>query len=264
MSDAQWEALCDRIADQMKVHTRPFVTPLVEDVIGRKPHIGTGTYLDRDGIELLTCEHVACHDPFHHQFYGHEPLLFLPVNWRVDPYPVDAAIAAVPRTHWASVSHKAKPFGMGRFAARHQPVEHEIFFFRGIAGENVSVGAYHSSMILSGYCSQEKPGIAASDIFEILWHPAGTTITRGTSPDIAKQVKYDDPAGFSGSLVWNTRFVEKGCDLSTWTPEDAQATGLLRRWDTSTKTLLVWRVEHLLAWLKACPPEKAVARRGSA
>jgi hypothetical protein len=64
-----------------------------------------------------------------------------------------------------------------------------------------------------------------------------------------ERVRYDDPEGFSGSLVWNTRFVELGCDLSAWRPHEAVVTGLLRRWDTSTRTLLTWRVEHLLAWL---------------
>jgi hypothetical protein len=36
-----------------------------------------------------------------------------------------------------------------------------------------------------------------------------------------------------------------------WRPEDAAVTGLLRRYDASTGTLLAWRVEHLLAWLRA-------------
>jgi hypothetical protein len=36
-----------------------------------------------------------------------------------------------------------------------------------------------------------------------------------------------------------------------WTPDDAVVTGLLRRWDTGTKTLLVFRVEHLRAFLEA-------------
>jgi len=249
MSSTLWKQLCDHVANGMKIHTRPFVTPLIEDVIGKPPHIGTGTYLDRDGIELLTCEHVAKHDPFLHQFNGHQPLLNLPVTWRKDPPPVDAAIATIAGSHWKSVQHAAVPLSMGRFASLHQPVEHEILFFRGVAGQNVSVGANHARVTMTGYCSQEKPGSGNADIFEILWHPQGTTLTSATDPEVRSHFQYDDPAGFSGSLVWNTRFVELGCNLQTWTPNDAMVTGLLRRWDTTTKTLLSWRVEHLLAWL---------------
>ncbi len=245
----QWEALCEAVTEQMKIHTRPFVTPLVQDVTGKAPENGTGTYLDRDGVTVLTCDHVAEHEPFLHQFYDHDPLLPLPVSWLGDAYPIDASIAAVPEVHWDSVPHLSRPLSMSRFAAKHQPVEHELFFFRGVAGENVIVGANHSRVISTGYCSQEKPGTGTAQIFEILWDPTKTTVTKATDAEIRKQFKYDDPAGFSGSLVWNTRFVERGCDLSTWTPCDAEVTGLLREWDTGTKTLLVWRVEHLLTWL---------------
>ncbi|MBA8845725.1 hypothetical protein FHW02_003811 [Ochrobactrum sp. RH1CCR137] len=60
-----------------------------------------------------------------------------------------------------------------------------------------------------------------------------------------------DSGGFSGSLVWNTRYLECVSAGREWKPEQAVVTGLLRRWDTSTKTLLAWRVEHLRAWLEA-------------
>jgi hypothetical protein len=107
----------------------------------------------------------------------------------------------------------------------------------------------YSKFIATGYCSQEEPGAGDADIFEILWNPPSTAVSSGTSDQVRSTFQHSNPAGFSGSLVWNTRFVEKGCDLSNWNPQDAVVTGLLRRWDYATKTLLAWRVEHLLAWL---------------
>jgi hypothetical protein len=83
----------------------------------------------------------------------------------------------------------------------------------------------------------------------VLWDPTQITKTSRTSEEVCDRVKHDHPGGFSGSLVWNTRFVEHGCDLSRWRPSDAVVTGLLRRYDVGTGTLLVWRVEHLLNWL---------------
>lgn len=102
---------------------------------------------------------------------------------------------------------------------------------------------------MTGYCSQEVPGGGDSEIFEILWSPPHARITSGTDPKARTTVRFNDAGGYSGSLVWNTRFVEMGCNLNRWSPGEAQVTGLLRRWDTTTTSLLAWRVEHLLAWL---------------
>lgn len=249
MSRERWEAMCEVVADQMRFHTRPFVTPLIQDVDGKPPENVTGTYIDRESHSVLTCDHVAVHAPFLHQFYDLPDLKALPVTWNGDSMPADASLATIPPDHWHSIEHQSRPLSMERFALAHHPVDREVFFFRGVAGENVVVGASHSRVISTGYCTQEKLDSGDANIFELLWQPSKTKPTSGTDAEIAKVFKYHDPRGFSGSLVWNTRFVEKGCDLSTWTPQDAQVTGLLRRWDQETKTLLVWRVEHLLAWL---------------
>jgi hypothetical protein len=249
MNPALWNALCDKVADMMKVHTRPFVTPLVQDVTGMPPAIGTGTFIYHANMKkILTCEHVANSQPHEHEFHGHQCLLKLPVSWHMDATK-DAAVATVPTSHWNSVSHNASPLPLSRFDRKHEPVEGEVLFFRGFAGQNATLQIGWSSLIATGYCSQEKQGSGDNNIFEILWNPQGTTVSTGTSQEVRSKFQYNNPGGFSGSLVWNTRFVEKGCDLSTWSPQDALVTGLLRRWDFNTKTLLAWRVQHLLAWL---------------
>jgi len=248
MTPTQWADLCDVVADAMKVHTRPYVSPLVGGPLGKPPEIGTGTFLDRDGIEVVTCEHVARAAPHEHEFYGAPGLLKLPVKWRVD-VKRDTAIASVPPSHWNSTPHASLPLPMTRFANVHNPVEMEILFFRGFAGQNAVLQIGHSKFIATGYCSQEKPGAGDTNIFEMLWHPPGTTISSGTPDTVRATFQHNNPQGLSGSLVWNTRFVETGCDLLSWTPNDAVVTGLLHRWDFNTKTLLALRVEHLLAWL---------------
>jgi hypothetical protein len=123
----------------------------------------------------------------------------------------------------------------------HSPVPNELLFFRGIAGENVAyMSGLRAEVILTGYCSQEKRHTGDAGIFEVLWDPTQITKTSGTSEEVRDRVKHDHPGGFSGSLVWNTRFVEHGCDLSRWRPIDAVVTGLLRRYDVGTGTLLAW------------------------
>jgi hypothetical protein len=168
MTKPHWKGLCNAVTDQMTIHTRPFVTPLIQDVEGKAPENGTGTYIEHDGVSLLTCDHVAVLEPFLHQFYDQEGLMPLPVTWRGDQAPIDAALAVIPTTHWNSIQHLSRPLGMDRFASAHQPVDHEVLFFRGVAGENVIVGANHSRVISTGYCSQELPLSGDNWIFEIL------------------------------------------------------------------------------------------------
>lgn len=139
-----------------------------------------------------------------------------------------------------------------RFAAAHSVVEQaELLFFRGYAGENAhyAFGIHQTSG--SGYCTQEKKDTGDSQIFELFWEPEHTRFTSGTSSDLRAEMKFENARGFSGSLVWNARYLEVSRRNLAWSPDDAVVTGLLRRWDQDTQTLHVWRVEHLRAWLDA-------------
>ena len=212
--------------------------------------MGTGTFIEKDGVKLLTCQHVASFNPSAYFIDESGSCTEVqPGMWCVEPDPsVDAAFAQMsPR--WSGLSGSAQPLPMSKFAARHTEVQHELLFFRGIAGENARLSAFGVDAILTGYCSQEKKDTGDANVLEMLWSPRNATVTSGTGSDVRDRFKSDNPAGFSGSLVWNTRFVERGCDLSTWNPHDAAITGLLRRFDPDTSTLLAWRVEHLLNWL---------------
>jgi hypothetical protein len=254
----QWDALCGIVADQMKVFTRPFVTPIVHEALGQKARIGSGTYIDfsHSGVgdtTLLTCEHVARYQPQQHRPNGSGQLISLSGVACTDRDPIDAATVRVSSLTWAERAHEAKPLPIRKFAPKHNPVEDEILFFRGLAGENAYVGFGGFDAIITGYCSQEKRETGNSQIFEIFWEPDKTQITSNTNSTAREKVKYDNGEGFSGSLVWNTRFVETGCDINVWNPCEAVVTGLLRRWDTTNQTLLVWRIEHLTAWLAARP-----------
>jgi hypothetical protein len=266
MTKAQWDARSGLVADAMKVFTRPFVTPLIHEPPhptecadheqGEAPHmrdappvIGTGSYIEREKINIITCEHVARHRPLSHQFFNNPKLVPAPDPCRIDPDPVDAALIPIDTGTWNSIPHVARPISMSKFAPRHQPVQDELLFFRGIAGENIYVGFGGVDSIMSGYCSQEKHSSGNHTIFEILWNPQQSALTPGTDPEAKARVKYDNPKGFSGSLVWNTKFVELGCNINAWQPDGAVITGLVQRWGRSTGTLSAWRVEHLLAWL---------------
>ena len=65
----------------------------------------------------------------------------------------------------------------------------------------------------------------------MFWDPSKTQHTAATSQEAREAVKFSDPRGLSGSLVWNTRYLEVTQAGGTWTPNKAVVTGLLRRWD---------------------------------
>lgn len=155
----------------------------------------------------------------------------------------------MPAKLWMNGRAAAEAVPINRFAAKHAPAPMELLFFRGLAGENARLAFGVFDRTITGYCSQEVPSGGDAQIFEILWSPPNASVTSGTDQKTRATVRFNDAAGYSGSLVWNTRFVEMGCNLNAWSPHAAQVTGLLRRWDTNTASLLAWRVEHLLAWL---------------
>lgn len=117
------------------------------------------------------------------------------------------------------------------------------------AGENSTYDGILNSNG-TGYLSQEIEDTGDAQIFEMFWEPDKTQYSCGTTDEARAAVKFEEPPGLSGSLVWNTRYLEVTNAGNVWTPEDAVVTGLLRRWKEKTKRLLVWRVEHLRQWLE--------------
>jgi hypothetical protein len=251
VTPAQWKVIIGIVTEQMLAFTRPFVTPLTTPTPETIRLTGTGSYVDIECQRLLlTCAHVAGDKPVHYRFAGAEDVFEHQGPWREDPHPIDAATVPMSNAAWTATSHKAGAVPAAAFAARHHTAQlEELLFFRGYAGENAAYGFGVHAANGSGYCSQEVKASGDSEIFEMFWEPLQTQFTAGTSAEAKASMGFNDAQGFSGSLVWNTRYLETTAAGRKWSPDDAKVTGLLRRWDTGTKSLLVWRVEHLRAWL---------------
>lgn len=107
-----------------------------------------------------------------------------------------------------------------------------IVFFCGFAGENAGYGFGVHEANGTGYCSQEKQVEPPnSEIFEIFWEPQHVGFTTGTDENARRAMMAQNSGGFSGSLVWNTRYLECVSAGREWKPEQAVVTGLLRRWE---------------------------------
>lgn len=251
MTPAEWKKINDSVADAMLAHTRSFGTPLGTETDRTVRLVGTGSYVQREARRtLLTCEHVAREQPMHHRFNGSDDVFEHPGPWTMDKHPIDTAFAPVGDPLWQVCQHRAAAIPFGRFATTHRLSQpEELLFFRGYAGENARYAFGVHQTNASGYCTQEKKGTGDTQIFELFWEPENTQVTSGTSAAARDEVKWENARGFSGSLVWNTRYLEVTGQGLAWSPEDAVVTGLLRRWDEETRTLLAWRVEHLRSWL---------------
>lgn len=251
MTPDEWNTAQQHVIDAMLERTRPFTTPLTREIETTVQLEGSGSYVEIGGKRLmLTCEHVAIRQPLDFRFCGSDKVYGYRGKWTMAPHPVDIAFGLPINKEWAAVSHHAQTIPYARFAEKHQVCEQaELLFFRGYAGENARYGFGIHQALATGYCSQEKEESGDGSIFEIFWEPENTQFSSGTSAEARIAIRSDDPGGMSGSLVWNTRYLETRESGRNWSPDDAVVTGLLRRWDEKTKTLLVYRVEHVRTWL---------------
>jgi len=252
MKPEEWKRLASGVTDRMKEYTRPCVTAMRTSNQYGVHLLGTGSYVTAKGRRLLTtCEHVIrAKTAVEHQFWGADQIFQVPDPFVCDQL-LDTAFAAIRETAWNAVEHAAWTIDLREFAPKHQPVDRELLFFRGFAGENARYGFGVHEANATGYCSQEPPGPPiAPELFEMRWVPKRIEFTEQTSDEMKAKMLHNDPRGFSGSLVWNTRFVELSSAGKAWRPEDAVITGLLCRYIEERETLAALRVEHLRGWLE--------------
>ncbi len=254
MTRKQWDAINDRLSTAMLNYVRPFVTPLSREHDATVRTVGTGTYVALpSGRTLLTCEHVSREAALGLRFWESTTgnVFGLPGPWISDANPAaDIAYHELSPSVWVADTHHAAAVPFCRFAARHHlAVPEELLFFMGFAGENSRYGFGQHEAYGSAYLSQQKLGSGDAEVFEMLWVPGAAHFATSASEQAKASMAVEDAKGFSGSLAWNTRYLETTAQGRAWTPQDAVVTGLVRRWDQKTKTLLIWRVEHVRAWL---------------
>ena len=244
---------CDYVTESMKAHTRAFVSPLSTENEREVRHVGTGSFLCLGARRmLLTCEHVATEGPINFSLHG-SGNVFSATSPFCEEKLLDVAFVPVSDAVWAACEHEAKGIPAERVAGKHQPsCREEMFFFHGFAGENSHYGFGTMESTASAYVTQQSAdALEEGRIFELFWEPQETTFVESASVEVRKTVRITDPGGFSGSIVWNTRYREVTLAGQCWTPQHAVISGLLKRWDTATKTLLVTRIEHLRDFLQA-------------
>ncbi len=263
MSQQQWDQVCKSVSAQMRLQMMPFVTPLpraMED--GGGELIGSGSYVEHVGRQLLlTNQHVMqeglgtlTHKHFDSSTY------FLCSPFTSQPWPLDLAAARAEPT-WRSVDHSAMTFPEHRFAHTHAPASGELLFLMGFAGSRSYYSPTANQMLTHGtpFLSQEfdpikegrqiiSPDFDPNYHFAIPWQPATTQVVEGDTSTVPLS-----PKGFSGSPVWNTRFMEYSMAGVDWTPGVARLTGIAWAWESADRAIFVTRVEHVRTFLAGIP-----------
>lgn len=252
------------IAERMAKHVAPFATPIsisTNDGASGKL-LGTGSYLDVNGEKtLLTNEHnLTRRSPYNlltHQFLGLRSIFRIVGNHLEDPWPVDAAAVAVPDRVWAAMPHQADTVPSDKVADRHAPVEDELLLFFGFAEEN--------SLPLPGelrappVCCLCDPALLPSEPKVDAEFHFAMAYRRDVAIGLNGDGRLPNPPGLSGSLVWNTRYIEVTRLGGAWSPKDARVTGLL--WYFVDELVIATRVEHVRAFLGEYASKEGTALR---
>jgi hypothetical protein len=254
--EAGWKDETARVTRAMLAHAAPYVTPIsrvVSHDFGKLQ--GTGSYIEACGQGLfLTNDHNFLYenkrltpDRLGVQLWDNPQYFRLHNTATMFPYPLDCAFTLIDRK-WAAdkalQSNQAKSLPESRIALAHTPVPRELLFFKGYAGEGEKF-MFNKLIVQSrSYTMQERP------TFPNGYGDPRFHFALDYAPDKATELDPGHglpvPKGFSGSLVWNTRYVEAG---GAWMPEDAVATGIVWGWVSDEACLLATRIEYVRSFL---------------
>lgn len=258
-NEDEWKQACAIVATAMQAHVEPFVTPLSTVIRDEDDNpiegklLGTGSYISTLGqIMLITNEHNLAKletNSIGLQFRGNENVFKLHSPAYSCEYPFDIGFSLIRSEVWNLPElqpHSALAIPESRLATVHKTAENELLFFMGYAlngstfmyGTLLSRGTAYMMRevdLPEGWCDSRYH-------FAIEYRPdLAEAIGRGA--DLPR------PDGFSGSLVWNTRYIECTEKGVPWSPEYAEVTGIVWGWPTSTASLVATRIEHVRSFL---------------
>lgn len=248
MNSEEWDTITIKVLSELRDHLQYFVTPIskvIEEDYGR--HHGSGSYFRTDGsIFLITNEHVGKaleKGSLAHQFVNSDQVVRLTNQIVAERYPIDVAISKIKPSIWNKYHKDSKAIPINKFATKHDPVQGELLFIIGYSGDRSKF--YYGTLLTNGvpYVTQET--VFPYDIGDPTFHFA-----LDYKPDRAIYADNNAPVlptppGFSGSLVWNSRYVECLKDKREWSPQEACVTGIIWGWPSSDACLLATKVEYL-------------------
>ncbi|QJI20408.1 MULTISPECIES: trypsin-like peptidase domain-containing protein [Pseudomonas] len=216
-------------------------------------HYGTGSFFSLKGRHyVLTCEHVAKGRRLGRLAltkFGASNAQKLVGDFGAAPLKIDAAALALHPDSWTSPPHQAKAAPLKLFDTSHHPVDEEVLYIYGFSGSDAivsfgshlkrGVGLFTHECEFNEAIKEEESEADPQYHFCVDFNPEKSVLIDGDQSPLSA------PDGMSGSLVWNTRFVEVTQQGGDWQPEDARITGMV--WGHSSKVcaLIATRIEHI-------------------
>lgn len=258
-NEADWKQACATVATAMQAHVEPVVTPLstvIRDEDGKPTEgrlLGTGSYISALGTTMLiTNEHNLAKlqtNSIGAQFRGNDKVFMVHSPCYSSRYPWDVGFSRIDPRVWTLQElqpHTAEAIPESRLAPAHQPVDNELLFFMGYAWQG-------STFLYDTLLSRGTPYMMREVPLPEGWGEERFHFAIDYRPDLAETVGrgagLPRPDGFSGSLVWNTHYVECVTQGKTWSPEYAEVTGIVWGWPSSTACLIATRIEHVRSFL---------------
>ena len=236
--------ICSAMIAEVDGFTTP-VSRVIEHDYGELE--GTGSYVEIDNRRfLVTNEHVAACRSTHslaHQFAKCSDVYRTLHPFVCVTYPNDIAMCAIDDSVWFRTMHGARAIPINRFADHHSPTEHELLFLCGYSGDTSKFLFNQLNCERLQYLTQEV--LMPTDFGDCQYHFAVHYL-----PDRATTIKdgargLPRPPGWSGTLVWNTRYRETVQAGGNWMPSLARITGVIWGWPSGEGCLLATRVEHI-------------------
>ena len=253
----QWDLICQQTTLAMKAHCLPYITPITRELSATAGELeGTGGYIEFSGKQLLiTNEHVLrewVRNRFAHQFAVCEDVFRLDAPLGIEPHPVDAGICEIPDVVWQTRSHQSRMVPASRLATRHEPLPGELLFFCGFPQLRSQFAFGYIVSRATPLLTQELLSPPVNDVHSNYFlMPYAPERAQFAEPG---GIALSMPPGLSGSLVWNTRRVECMTQNREWSPDLAQVTGMLCRWDPAISAVFAVRIEVLRGFLERYVP----------
>jgi hypothetical protein len=248
----QWDSYVARVTQEMKDFTKKFATPISKVINHDDGQAwGTGYYIELSAQRyLLTNEHVAralTQNSLGHQFLDDDGVYRATNPFHAYELPFDVAVSRIDPQIWGKKPHGTAPIPEDKWAFAHAPVDGEILFLKGFSGSQSRFlfGTLFNNATSFG--CQQVPLPAGDSRFDPRFHFAVDYRPDRATPLDGRDLP--NPPGLSGSLVWNTRFIECTTNEIPWSVDQAEVTGLIWGWPSSKGCLIATRAEYVRSFL---------------
>ncbi|TXN01984.1 hypothetical protein FV242_16555 [Methylobacterium sp. WL64] len=252
-NEAEWKQAATDVTRSMRDFTKPFVTPLSKVLSPEEGELlGTGGYITALGkIMLITNDHnfeKLDINQIGAQFFGNDHVFMLHHITYSTKYPFDVGFTLINPAVWNLPKlqpHNAVAIPQTKLAPAHKPVENELLFLKGYA---LQESKFLFNTLMSNATSYTGKEVPLPERWE---HPFHFAIDY--RPDLAEELdpgySLPRPDGLSGSLVWNTHYVECASQGFEWQPEFAEVTGIVWGWPSGGACLIATRIEYVRSYL---------------